>query len=196
MEKSLRYLIYAFLLCASGLLSACLARPERHNTSYPNRPSTSAIPSDASRADKEVALTGNLLVDYANKMGVSPVVLHNPQLYTFIHRWMGVPHRMGGMKRSGVDCSGFVLMLYSSVYQTDLPRTSYQMADAVKKRRISRLKEGDLVFFSFGGSRVSHVGIYLHNDYFVHVSTSKGVILSKLTDPWYEKYYVKGGTLF
>ena len=144
---------------------------------------------------RKTAPTGNILKDYASKMGVSPLLLQREELYNFIQFWMGAPHRMGGMKRSGVDCSGFVLMLYDQVYHKEIPRTSFAMADAAKKRRKAKLEEGDLVFFSFGGSGVNHVGVYLHNDYFVHVSTSKGVILSKLTDPWYWKYYVKGGSL-
>lgn len=176
------------------MLSACLARPERQGLrrAYPV---SVGIPSDASTATAHTP-SGDIRVDYAKKMGVSPVALKDPALYHYIQDWMGVPHKMGGMKRTGVDCSGFVLMLYAKVYHKEIPRTSYAMADVVQKHRPKKLKEGDLVFFSFSGSRgVNHVGVYLHNDYFVHVSTSKGVILSKLTDPWYWKYYVKGGSL-
>ncbi|HIX54669.1 MAG TPA: C40 family peptidase, partial [Candidatus Sphingobacterium stercoripullorum] len=62
-----------------------------------------------------------------------------------------------------------------------------------KKER--QLSEGDLVFFSFGGRNIDHVGMYLHNGKFVHVSTSKGVIISNLKEQWYHKYFKFGGQI-
>ncbi|KKX46395.1 C40 family peptidase, partial [Sphingobacterium sp. IITKGP-BTPF85] len=93
-----------------------------------------------------------------------------------------------------VDCSGFVNMLYLKVYKENLPRSSRDMDGAIKSKRNSQLKEGDLVFFSFGGRNVDHVGVYLHNNKFVHVSTKKGVIISDLKDSWYAKYFTNAGT--
>ena len=57
------------------------------------------------------------------------------------------------------------------------------------------MKEGDLVFFKIGQSTVSHVGVYLANDRFVHASTSSGVMISDLNEAYWKKYYAGGGRI-
>lgn len=137
----------------------------------------------------------NTLDNYAKLLGVDARNLNRSKdLYYFIDNWMGIPHRMGGLDRRGVDCSAFVGMVYQQVFGKDLPRTSRDMADNVKRKYERQLQEGDLVFFSFGGRQVDHVGIYLQNGKFVHVSTKKGVIISNLKDPWYYKYFTRAGS--
>ena len=69
------------------------------------------------------------------------------------------------------------------------------MAEDVKRKFEKDLKEGDLVFFDFDGQKFNHVGIYLQNNKFVHASTSKGVIVSDLKDPWYYKYFSRAGSV-
>src|SRR5690606_12674523 len=113
---------------------------------------------------------------YADMLGVNENSL-NPHLFAFIDQWIGSPHRLGGMTQNGIDCSGFVHIAYQEVYGKNLPRTSRDMATIVKRKYDHQLKEGDLVFFSFGGKTIDHVGIYLHNDRFVHVSTKQGVVI-------------------
>jgi lipoprotein Spr len=73
--------------------------------------------------------------------------------------------------------------------------TSQQMYAQTKKLRSrSELQEGDLVFFSIGQKkRVSHVGVYLDHDRFVHASTSAGVMISDLNETYWTKYYTGGG---
>lgn len=151
------------------------------------------IPTDASDA-RHKSNAGSRLESYANILGVSPRDLDNKSLYFFIDAWLGSPHRLGGMKSSGVDCSGFVSILYREVYGKNLPRTSRDMGERVKRKYERQLKEGDLLFFSFGGKAIDHVGVYLHNSKFVHVSTRRGVIISNLKDSWYYKYFVRAGT--
>jgi lipoprotein Spr len=57
------------------------------------------------------------------------------------------------------------------------------------------LKEGDLVFFKINSRTISHVGIYLGNNRFAHASSSRGVVLSNLDEPYYKRYFYKGGRL-
>ncbi|WP_240903216.1 C40 family peptidase [Sphingobacterium sp. SGG-5] len=135
----------------------------------------------------------SLTTYYADLLGVKPNDL-NKDLYAFIDSWMGSPHRLGGMSRAGIDCSGFVNLAFREIYHKNLPRTSRDMAEVVKRKYDNQLREGDLVFFSFGGKGVDHVGIYLHNDRFVHVSTKQGVVISNLKDAWYYKYLSRCGT--
>ena len=130
---------------------------------------------------------------YADLLQVDPKQL-NRDLYLTIDEWMGVSHRLGGMDKKGIDCSGFVSIVYQDIYNKKLPRISSAMADRIVRKYDDQLQEGDLVFFSFGGKGIDHVGIYLHNDRFVHVSTSRGVIISNLKDTWYYKYLTRCGT--
>ena len=156
---------------------------------------TNNVPvSDASKATN-IEYSKNKLDNYAKLLGVNSRQLNGSQdLYYFIDNWMGIPHRMGGLDRRGVDCSAFVGMLYREVFGKDLPRTSRDMAEIVKRKYENQLREGDLVFFSFGGKNIDHVGIYLHNGKFVHVSTRRGVIISDLRDTWYYRYFKRAGS--
>lgn len=135
------------------------------------------------------------LETYADVLGVSSKELNNASLYQLIHEWMGAPHRLGGQNKNGIDCSAFVNMAMKEIYGKNLPRTAALMADQVKRKYERQLQEGDLVFFSFGKRQIDHVGIYLANGKFVHVSTSKGVIISRLQDEWYYKYFQRAGPI-
>ncbi|WP_379091737.1 NlpC/P60 family protein [Pedobacter sp. UC225_65] len=121
--------------------------------------------------------------------------LKSKELYRFITDWTGVSYKLGGLDKRGIDCSGFALLLEKNIYGLSLPRRSKDQAEAVKKKNINKLEEGDLIFFSFGGNEVDHVGVYLNNDFFVHASTTRGVIVDDLTLPVYQKAIVKTGTL-
>ncbi len=137
----------------------------------------------------------NSLDDFAKFMNIEKKDLKNEKLYFYIDNWLGTPHKMGGTTKSGIDCSGFVSNVYTEIYNEKLPRTSREMADQIKSKKQDKLKEGDLVFFAFGGGKIDHVGIYLHNNRFVHVSSKKGVIISNLEESWYSKYFVKSGSI-
>ena len=139
--------------------------------------------------------SGSLTERYASLLNVREKELDNEKLYRFIDSWMGVPHRSGGLDKKGVDCSGFTTILEREIYDRAVPRTAKSMAESVKRKYEGDLKEGDLVFFDFQGQKFSHVGIYLHNNKFVHASTSKGVIISDLKDPWYYKYFSRAGSI-
>lgn len=116
------------------------------------------------------------------------------ELTEYCKDWIGTPHRLGGTTKKGVDCSGFVLNVYKEVYGISLPRTAQEISKAVIPiPEKSKLKEGDLVFFNGRKNKVTHVGIYLSNDAFVHASTSKGVIISSLNDKYWSKIFYFGG---
>ncbi|MXV15316.1 glycoside hydrolase [Pedobacter sp. HMF7056] len=139
-------------------------------------------------------VSGSLKERYAAALNVKEREIDNEKLYKFIDKWMGVPYRANGMDRDGVDCSGFTTLLEKEVFDVSVPRIAKQMAENVKRKYEEDLQEGDLVFFDFSGQKFSHVGIYLKNNKFVHASTSKGVIISDLKDPWYYKYFSRAGS--
>jgi len=121
--------------------------------------------------------------------------LKSKQLYKFITDWTGVKYRFGGLDKNGIDCSGFAFLLEKEIYGVTLPRISRDQAKSVNKKNIDNLKEGDLVFFSFGGNDVDHVGVYLNNGFFVHASTNRGVIVDDLSLPAYQRVLVKSGSV-
>jgi lipoprotein Spr len=110
---------------------------------------------------------------------------------------MGTPYRYGGSNRRGIDCSGFAAMLYREVYGKPLAASSAGMLKYnCRKVRRSALREGDLVFFRTdrgNKKEPNHVGVYLKNDKFVHASTSSGVRVSSLSEPYYLRSWITGG---
>lgn len=131
----------------------------------------------------------------ASRVADAMAQLKSRELYRFITDWTGVKYRLGGLDKSGIDCSGFAFLLEKSIYGLTLPRRSRDQAEAVRKKSLGNLEEGDLVFFSFGGNEVDHVGVYLNNDFFVHASTTRGVVVDDLNLPVYQNAIVKTGTL-
>ena len=102
--------------------------------------------------------------------------------------WKGVRYRLGGDTKRCIDCSAFVQRTFREQFGMDLPRSTYEQEDLGKKIQRTKLRAGDLVLFR-AGSTGRHVGIYLGNDQFVHASTSSGVMISKLTDNYWNKRY-------
>lgn len=133
----------------------------------------------------------------SGRLGIQLTVNDNIALYEYINQWIGTPYRRGGRSKNGVDCSGFTLNVYENVYEKHLVRSSADIL-RVNCEKVDKkdLKEGDLVFFWTRGQRSerpSHVGVYLKDGKFVHSSTSNGVIISSLNEPYYSKRWISGG---
>jgi len=106
--------------------------------------------------------------------------------------YLGVPYRFGGTNRHGFDCSGFVMVVMRN-FDINLNRTSRDMAanNGVRVER-NALQAGDLVFFATGGGgRVSHVGIYIGNDRFIHSATRGGVMVSGMGETYWRTRFVR-----
>jgi len=104
--------------------------------------------------------------------------------------WKGVPYLFGGMSKSGVDCSGFVVLGFAQKFGLALPRTTDKQRHMGASVNKNHLRAGDLVFFKTGWS-TRHVGIYLGERLFLHASTSKGVMISSLDNRyWKQKYWL------
>ena len=149
------------------------------------------------RSDADKPSENNPLRDkYAGMMGVSNKDIDNYNLYRFIDAWYGVDYRMGGTDKDGIDCSGFVQKLYTEVFGLDLVRTSYeQFSNCEHLRKADEAQEGDLVFFKTRGRRISHVGVYLMNGYFVHASTTQGIMISSLKEEYWHRHFAGVGRI-
>ena len=105
------------------------------------------------------------------------------------YRWIGTPYRYGGNSRRGVDCSGLVNAVFGR-FGVKLPRRARDLARKGRSQERSALMPADLVFFAnTAGRGITHVGIYLGKNRFIHSSTSRGVIISSLDESYYRRHY-------
>jgi cell wall-associated NlpC family hydrolase len=110
---------------------------------------------------------------------------------------MGQPYRYGGQGDGGFDCSGLIQYAYAQ-HGITVPRVSTDQAQVGDEigRALELLEPGDILTFSSnaGGTRVSHVGLYVGGGRFIHSASSRGVSESRLSadDPngawWYARW--------
>ena len=98
--------------------------------------------------------------------------------------------RSGNSEKTGFDCSGLVKTLFSK-FDIELPRSSREQFKQGEKIDRDKLEAGDLVFFSSGGSRPTHVGVYIGDDKFLHAARkARQVVVSDLNKIWYTMRYL------
>jgi len=106
---------------------------------------------------------------------------------TVARSFLGYPYRYGGTGPDSFDCSGYVKFVFQQL-GIALPRTAAAQWSALSPTENPH--SGDLVFFSFSGEYIDHVGIYLGNDFFIHANShKKAVTVEKLSAPWYQRVY-------
>jgi cell wall-associated NlpC family hydrolase len=150
-------------------------------TNYPER---------SSSVEKATALQ----LKYSILLNIEVELLTDNALLGHVDEWYGTPYRMGGTSKKGVDCSAFVQAVYLSAFAVSLPRTARDQYNTARIISTTELQEGDLVFFNTRGG-VSHVGIYLQNNKFIHASTSYGVTVSDMFDSYYIKRFIGAGRI-
>ena len=103
---------------------------------------------------------------------------------------MGTPYIYGANGNGAYDCSSYVQFVYKKSINLNLPRVSYQQAESGRKVGVNQLKAGDLVAFdTLGKNRISHIGIYIGNNQFIHASSGyKKVVVSQLEGYYAEKF--------
>ena len=133
----------------------------------------------------------SLQFKYAQLMNTDAERVQNIPLYQSIDDWYGTPYKYGGSTKNGIDCSAFVQTIYISAFGVTLPRTAREQYGATHHISRTELQEGDLLFFNTQGG-VSHVGIYLQNNKFVHASVN-GVTITDMFEPYYVRHFVAAG---
>mgnify|MGYP002700348838 CR=1 FL=1 len=165
-----------FLLCVCFGLVGCSSFTSTYSDgSYSG--SSVAVPSSA-----PVAKSSNDAVDMGNHAEV------RSQLLKQLDEWQGVPYRYGGLSKQGVDCSGFIQLTFAEEFGIRIPRTtqSQSLKGAVVDQ--SDLLPGDLVLFQTGYKQ-RHIGIYVGKKQFIHASSSRGVMMSRLDNPYWQDAY-------
>ncbi len=148
---------------------------------------TSLNASDIERADF-------LQLKYAIVLDATVEKLTNVNLLKSIDEWWGTSYCYGGSTKNCIDCSAFTQTIMQNVYNVNVPRTAQEQYNSSKQINLEDLNEGDLVFFNTNGSReITHVGIYLFNNKFVHAATSGGVMVSDLNDTYWKPRYRGAG---
>jgi murein DD-endopeptidase / murein LD-carboxypeptidase len=132
---------------------------------------------------------------YSNLFGYNISYINNPRLYKITSEWMGTPYKYSGSSKKGIDCSGLVCEVYRDCYSKNIEGSAKDIFKNSIEVPKSDLREGDLVFFKIRKNKVSHVGIYLGQNKFVHASVQQGVVISDLNDPYYQRYFFKGGRI-
>ena len=115
-------------------------------------------------------------------------------------KYKGVKYKFGGTTKRGMDCSGLIYVAYAS-QNVSLPRVSRDMAKKGRKIAVSNVKIGDLLFFktSKSGRNINHVGLVTSHKNgqirFIHATSSRGVIVSALSEKYWKNAFVKATTV-
>ncbi|MCU0395347.1 MAG: C40 family peptidase [Chitinophagaceae bacterium] len=126
---------------------------------------------------------------YAILLNESVEKLSNLVLYKNIDDWYGARYRYGGKTARGIDCSAFMQVLSQYTFGWNLPRTAREQYVYLQGIRKEDLQEGDFVFFNTTGG-ISHVGMYLSNNKFIHSSSSQGVSIGDLNSQYWSKRFI------
>jgi len=109
-------------------------------------------------------------------------------LIQVVLKYLGLPYVFGANSDRAVDCSAFVQQVFAEV-GIKLPRTSREQWEAFSTVQ-GVMRQGDLVFFSFGGRQIDHVGIYLGRGVFAHANSyGSRVVIESLDSPFYKRVY-------
>ncbi|MCP1673499.1 cell wall-associated NlpC family hydrolase [Natronocella acetinitrilica] len=163
-----RWKYTAGVLLLGGLLAGCASAPREPAPVVDARPSAPAAAERSASPAPDHRLQRQAVIE---------------ALYAQHDDWAGTPYRLGGASRRGIDCSAFVQTTFASHFDRRLPRSTEGQARVGRPVARTELEAGDLVFFRTGKTR--HVGIYVESGQFLHASTSQGVMLSELDNPYW-----------
>lgn len=143
------------------------------------------------RSKKEIAFPVNNRLQV--EIPVNSISKERARILKEASEWIGTPYQSASAQKNvGTDCSGMVMSVYDSAVAIKIPRNSAKQAQFCKRLTAKEVRPGDLVFFATGKdpSRVSHVGIMLDADNFIHAGSKKGVAVAALSSPYFQKTFI------
>ncbi|MFM7709837.1 MAG: C40 family peptidase [Ferruginibacter sp.] len=192
------------LLVIIGLCCLCLSSFQLKaagictiSNNYPTdtiRKSPTAITKNIQPLD-EIESKSAIHFQYAIRYNVPVEIVNNLDLFRFMDVWIGTRYCHGGSSLRGIDCSGLTKRLLDDVYCVKASRTVTGQFNQCQEIPREELRQGDLVFFHTTRPGLSHVGIYLGNEYFIHSGCTKGVSIENLNHKYYKNAYRKAGRL-
>jgi lipoprotein Spr len=163
---------------SKGSSSATNRPNEGHNTKETKKPATSNP--DTSRESRPVSPTASTNTTMASRTDL---------LLDIYKEWKGVPYKLGGSTKSGIDCSAFTQMAYKQAFTQEIGRNTSMQFKVGKAVQRNELVVGDLVLFKTG-KNTRHIGIYIGNEQFLHASVTFGVSVADLNNPYWKRRYV------
>ena len=166
--------------------------------------STSNGWSKVSYAGKTGYISADYLVTASSGTAISPsntaasvsISAKRQSVLNYAAQFLGVPYVYGGSTPSGFDCSGFTSYVFKNTVGS-IPRVAQAQYDATTRVSRDDLLPGDLVFFGSSTSSISHVGIYVGSNQFIHApSTGDVVKYSSLTGSYATRYQGAGRVIF
>lgn len=173
--KKFKQIFFSLLAALIVFISACGTHKTVTKTDYHNVSSSDSIK------------------PYSKIFGTNFTGTEDKKLLDELSTWMGTPYVFGGKSKQGTDCSGMVQSVYKTVYNISLYRTASDIVKNCDMINKKNLQSGDLVFFKIKSNKITHIGIYLADNKFIHASSSKGVTVNDLTESYYSKYFYSGG---
>lgn len=171
-SKSTSFVV-PFMICLAGLLLTGCRTSRYANPTLPHMPDYENV--DVGKGDKRSA-----------------------KVIAEALEWIGTPYKYAGQDKGvGTDCSGLVMKVYFDVLDWKLPRNSAKQAEFCTRIDSGDVKRGDLVFFATGKDpeKVTHVGIVVDDETFIHASSSKGVVVSRFDNPYYRRTFIMFGRI-
>ena len=188
---------YIFLLSFVAFLSSCSSSKQLNNQINIAATKVSTLQEkkiDTIVNQNTISLNNDVVIIQVEERLVDKIV--NKAL-----SFEGYPYRFGGTTDKGMDCSGVIYSAYISE-KILLPRVSRDMATKGKEILIENVQKGDLLFFKTPWNKynINHVGLVVeikdNEVFFIHATTSRGVIISKLSEDFWKKTFLKATTLF
>ncbi len=148
-----------------------------------NQPATAVMSNAANTSSADRSLIGNNTNNTNNSNTGNANTNNNGNVINIARRYIGVPYRWGGTTPSGFDCSGFVLYVFNQAGRR-VPRVAQAQWNASTRISRAQARPGDLVFFqnTTGRSGITHVGIYMGGNQFIHASSSRGITITSLSN--------------
>lgn len=147
-------------------------------------------------ADYLVTASSGTAITPSNTAASVSISAKRQSVLNYAAQFLGVPYVYGGSTPSGFDCSGFTSYVFKNTVGS-IPRVAQAQYDATTRVSRDDLLPGDLVFFGSSTSSISHVGIYVGNNQFIHApSTGDVVKYSSLTGSYATRYQGAGRVIF
>lgn len=189
------------LLIISGLLLAsCGSGRKKYDAKIVIDPSTRNIPKEDTKIPSKTHATPRerevTVYSPAVTKSEAPANLKIKNIVEVAQSFHGTPYRFGGTTAKGMDCSGLIFTAFKEA-DIHLPRSSRDMATKGQRINLNEVTVGDLVFFKTDRSRnvINHVGlvvdVFLGKVYFIHSSTSQGVIISSLDESYWNNAFAE-----
>jgi hypothetical protein len=146
----------------------------------------SCTPYPRYRSDGPLATERSTIIEDKNRLCRLIRTVDLLEFGRIIQSYLGTPYNGQGKSLEGIDCSQFTLEVYEKFIGMELQRTAADQFLTGTAIDLKNIRYGDMIFFRINGNIVSHVGIFIGFNEFIHSSKSSGIIISNLGDDYWK----------